>query len=176
MISPYGTEGPAGSGAGATLGVSGSGYGTSSGSILAITDRSQMISPPLRSAKPDLYYVEPYVLPGNVDGPESPHFGRGGWTWYTGAAGWNYRVALNYILGVRPVVDGLIIDPVIPKAWDGFKMKRFFRNAFYEISVKNPNHVSCGVRFIKVNGKKIDGLLIPPQKEKGTHRVEVALG
>ncbi len=133
-------------------------------------------NPPDRGLNPDLYYGEPYVMPGNVDGPESPHFGRGAWTWYTGSAGWSFRITLNYILGVQPVPEGLKINPVIPKEWSGFKMKRLFRGATYEITVKNPNYVSSGVKQIKFNGAKIEGNIIPTQKGKGFHKVEVLLG
>ncbi len=136
----------------------------------------QSFSPAIRGKDADSYYGEPYVLPGNVDGPESPHPGRAAWTWYTGAAGWNYRVALNYVLGVQPSVKGLKINPVIPRKWDGFRMRRLFRGATYDIKVKNPDGVSSGVRVLKVNGKKIDGNVIPPQKGKGPHVVEVVLG
>jgi cellobiose phosphorylase len=99
-------------------------------------DMYKKIIPPNRSINPNLYKVEPYVMPGNVDGPGSTHFGRGGWTWYTGSATWMFRVITEWILGVRPGKDGLIIDPCIPKQWRGFKMKRLFRGKKYEIAVK----------------------------------------
>jgi len=133
-------------------------------------------NPPNRGLQPDKYYGEPYVTPGNVDGPESPHFGRGAWTWYTGSAAWSFRVVLDYLLGVHAVEAGLEINPAIPKEWKGYKVKRFFRGAEYDIVVKNPNKVSSGVKSIKVNGQKIDGWVIPPQKGKGPHQVTVVLG
>ena len=67
---------------------------------------------------PDRYFAEPYVLPGNVDGPDSPHHGRGAWTWYTGSAAWLHRVVAEWVLGVRPEFDGLRIDPCLPPGWD----------------------------------------------------------
>ena len=67
---------------------------------------------------PDRYFAEPYVLPGNVDGPDSPHHGRGAWTWYTGSAAWLHRVVAEWVLGVRPEWDGLRIDPCLPPGWD----------------------------------------------------------
>lgn len=136
----------------------------------------QSFMPILRGLNPELYYTEPYVLPGNVDGPESPHFGRGGWTWYTGAAGWYFRVALNYMLGIQPSVEGLHINPSIPSKWNGFKVKRLFRGATYEITVENPRHVSHGVKSVTVNGKKIEGNILKPLKGKGPHQVKVVLG
>jgi cellobiose phosphorylase len=92
--------------------------------------------PPNRGTNPDLYRAEPYVMPGNIEGPGSANFGRGGWTWYTGSAAWMVRVITEWILGVRPGKDSLIVDPCIPKKWRGFKMKRLFRGKKYEIVVK----------------------------------------
>ena len=132
--------------------------------------------PILRGQEPDLYYAEPYVLPGNVDGPESPHFGRGGWTWYTGAAGWYFRVALDYILGIHATINGLEINPCIPSKWDRYKVKRLFRGKVYEIVVQNPRHVSTGVKKIEVNGKPISGNVIKPLSSKGPHQIRVTLG
>ena len=133
-------------------------------------------NPVVRGLDPDRYFVEPYVTPGNVDGPDSPNFGRGGWTWYTGSAAWYAVVALNWILGVRPTRDGLLLDPVIPKKWPGFKVKRLFRGAVYEITVENPRRVSCGVKKVTINGKAQEGNLIKPLKSKGPHQVKVVLG
>jgi cellobiose phosphorylase len=69
------------------------------------------VSPPLRSADADAYAAEPYVTPGNVDGPLSDTPGRAGWTWYTGSAAWLHRVAVEWVLGVRATWEGLRIDP-----------------------------------------------------------------
>lgn len=132
--------------------------------------------PILRGAEPDLYYAEPYVMPGNVDGPESPHPGRGGWTWYTGTASWYFRIALNWILGIDPTVEGLRINPCIPKKWDGFKVKRLFRGTTYEITVENPKHVSTGVKKITVDGRPIDGNMIRPLNRRTMHKVHVIMG
>ncbi|MBI1883475.1 MAG: glycosyl transferase family 36 [Chlamydiae bacterium] len=136
----------------------------------------QRISPIYRGNKPDLYWSEPYVLPGNVDGPESPHYGRGGWSWYTGSAAWYYRITTEWILGIRPDYDGLVIDPCILKEWDGFKMIRRFRGDLYEIEVKNPKHVSSGVKEVRVDGQAIEGNKVRPFGDGGIHRVEVILG
>ena len=133
-------------------------------------------NPAQRGLNPDLYYVEPYVTPGNVDGPDSPHFGRGGWTWYTGSAAWYAVVILNWFLGIRPIREGLLIDPVIPKKWPGFKVKRLFRGATYKIEVKNPKGTGQGVRELIVDGKKQSSNLIPAFRDGKTHEVLVALG
>lgn len=136
----------------------------------------QSYSPPLRGLEPERYFVEPYVTPGNVDGPESPHEGRGGWTWYTGSAQWCYTVAMNWILGVRPVQEGLLIDPVIPKSWPGFRMRRKFRGAVYEIEVKNPSGANEGVKAVRVDGKPHASNVIPAFGDGLTHKVEIILG
>ena len=110
------------------------------------------LNPVNRGKKPDVYCAEPYVTAGNIEGPESPFYGRGGWTWYTGSAAWLFRVGLEWILGVRAAVDGLIVDPCIPAAWEGYTVRRLFRGAEYTINVRNPAHVECGVREFSVDG------------------------
>ena len=132
--------------------------------------------PIVRGLDPEKYYCEPYVTAGNVDGPDSPNFGRGSWTWYSGSAAWMFRVALNGILGIRPVYDGLIIDPSIPKKWGSFTVRRIFRGATYKIEVKNPKHVTHGVKEVWVDGKKIKGNLIKPHGDGNVHKVQVLLG
>ena len=113
--------------------------------------------PVYRGMQPDLYEVEPYVVPGNVDGPQSPHFGRGGWTWYTGAAAWMFRIATEWILGVRPTWDGLSVAPCLPPEWKEFRMRRRFRGADYDIEAK----VASGPLRVSVDGRDLDGNVLP---------------
>jgi cellobiose phosphorylase len=134
------------------------------------------ICPPNRSADIDRYRAEPYVTPGNVDGPSSEYYGRGGWTWYTGSAQWLHRVATHWILGIRPEENGLRIDPHIPAHWDGFRVRRRFRNAVYLINVKNPHHVHSGVQAISVDGRPLAGPVVPAFGDGQTHTVEVVMG
>ncbi len=134
------------------------------------------ICPPNRSADIDTYKAEPYVTPGNVDGPQSEFFGRGGWTWYTGSAQWLHCVATHWILGIRPEEDGLRVDPAIPAHWPGFKVTRRFRGAVYHIEVKNPHHVHQGIRSITVDGRPLEGQVIPVFGDGQTHSVEVVMG
>ena len=134
------------------------------------------ICPPNRSADIDTYKAEPYVTPGNVDGPLSEYYGRGGWTWYTGSSQWLHRVATHWILGIRPQEDGLLVDPSIPAHWAGFKVKRTFRHAIYEIDVKNPAQVSRGVKSVTVDGKSIEGNILPVFHDGQIHLVEVIMG
>jgi cellobiose phosphorylase len=134
------------------------------------------ICPPNRSQDIETYKAEPYVTPGNIDGPLSEYYGRGGWTWYTGSSQWLHRVATHWILGIRPQLDGLLIDPAIPAHWDGFKVTRKFRNATYEIAVQNPDHVSRGVHSIFVDGNLIEGQLMPSFADGKNHVVKVIMG
>ncbi|MBP7692214.1 MAG: glycosyl transferase family 36, partial [Anaerolineales bacterium] len=134
------------------------------------------ICPPNRSADIDTYKAEPYVTPGNVDGPLSEYYGRGGWTWYTGSAQWLHRMATHWILGLRPQADGLLVDPAIPAEWPGFTVTRKFRNAVYRIVVKNPARVSRGVRTVLVDGRPVAGQVLPVLGDGQTHAVEIVMG
>jgi cellobiose phosphorylase len=133
------------------------------------------ISPILNGLDPDLWSAEPYVTPGNIDGPDSPNYGRAGWTWYTGSASWYQKVTVDWILGVRAVDEGLLIDPVIPAEWVGFTIKRLYRGCSYEIEVVNPNHVSSGVISVEVDGKPQEANIIKPVAKKSVI-VKVTLG
>ncbi len=134
------------------------------------------ICPPNRSADIETYKAEPYVTAGNSDGPQSPYYGRGGWTWYTGSAQWLHRVATHWILGIRPQEDGLLVDPSIPAHWPGFKVTRRFRGATYAIEVENPEHVSRGVVSVTVDGRPHPDNLLPVFADGDVHRVKVVLG
>jgi len=111
------------------------------------------ICPVYNGLDPIKYAAEPYVTPGNIDGPDSPNYGMGGWTWYTGSASWFQKVIVDWILGVRADENGLIIDPHIPKEWKSFKVKRTFRGCVYNIEIVNPGKASSGVKKIEVDGK-----------------------
>jgi cellobiose phosphorylase len=82
----------------------------------------------------------------------------------------------QYILGIRPDYDGLIVDPVIPKSWDGFSVKRKFRGAELQITVKNPGHVNRGVKELVLNGEVLKGNIIPAAGLKKNNQVGVLLG
>jgi cyclic beta-1,2-glucan synthetase len=125
------------------------------------------------------YKVEPYVLAADVYSVP-PHVGRGGWTWYTGSAGWLYRAGIESILGLRLHGEALLIDPCIPTAWPGFDMTLRRRGAIYEISVRNPGSVSRGVV-----AAELDGVAQPVAQGKArvrlsedhdTHLILVTLG
>jgi cellobiose phosphorylase len=81
-----------------------------------------------------------------------------------------------YMLGIRPVLNGLLVDPRIPSEWKGFKLTRHFRGAQYMIEVSNPKGLNMGVKSMLVDGNKIDANVIPSFGDGKTHRVEVGLG
>jgi len=118
------------------------------------------INPIYNGLNPDRYFAEPYVTPGNIDGPASPNYGRGGWTWYTGSAAWLFRMTLDNILGVQADYKGLIIDPCLPVAWKEVKINRLFRGTNYSIKIINSRSSDKRERGIYVDGKKIKGNLI----------------
>lgn len=128
-----------------------------------------------RGQDPEMYRVEPYVYAEFVYGPEHPEFGRGSFTWATGSASWFWRACLDHILGVQPVLQGLKIDPCIPKDWRQVELTRKFRGAEYHIRIQNPLRVCKGVDRILVDGIRIAGKVIQPFNS-GVHFVEVVLG
>jgi cellobiose phosphorylase len=111
-----------------------------------------------------------------VHGPDSVTFGQGEFSWMTGTAAWMWKVCLEWILGVRPQLDGLLIDPCIPSAWDRFTVKRHFRDAVYNFTVENPDHVGKGVKQATIDGRDHPTNLIPPFRDGKTHDVHVIMG
>ncbi|MCK9516076.1 MAG: hypothetical protein WCZ18_08655 [Ottowia sp.] len=122
------------------------------------------------------WQVEPYVACADVY-TAAGHLGRGGWTWYTGTAGWLYRAALESLLGLHVCGDTLRIAPCIARDWPGFSVDLRWRSARYQIHVANPAHVCSGVRELRVDGsKQVRGEPILLQDDGGTHQVQVTLG
>jgi cyclic beta-1,2-glucan synthetase len=122
------------------------------------------------------YKVEPYVVAGDVYS-EYPHVGRGGWTWYTGSAGWLYRAGLEWILGFRVRGQMLSIDPCIPRNWPGYSIRFRYHSATYKITLENPLRLSRGIASISVDGKKLAGGASIPLADDGVeHLVLVVLG
>jgi len=129
-----------------------------------------------RGRQPQLYKAEPYVYSEFINGPESPFYGEAAFSWMTGTASWMWKVCLDWILGVRAEIRGLLIDPCVPPEWDGFKVVRRFRKATYEIEVTNPNHVSQGIAELWVNGERYYSHLLPVFPSGTTHRIRVVMG
>jgi cyclic beta-1,2-glucan synthetase len=122
------------------------------------------------------YKVEPYVVAGDIYA-EPPHVGRGGWTWYTGSAGWLYRTGIEWILGFR--VRGMIlnIDPCIPRNWPGYSIDFRYHSAIYKIKVENPSNVARGVALTELDGTLLPGSASIPLADDGAvHTIRIVLG
>ena len=124
----------------------------------------------------DLHRTEPYVYAQMIAGKDASRHGEAKNSWLTGTAAWNFVAISQYILGIIPEYAGLKIDPCIPEAWQGFSVTRKFRNNTYNITIKNPNGVSKGVKSVIVDGTKINGNLLPVFEKDRTHEVEIIMG
>jgi cyclic beta-1,2-glucan synthetase len=143
-----------------------------------------MINPVNHARTPEdvqRYKVEPYVVTADIYSV-SPHEGRGGWSWYTGSAGWMYRVALESILGLR--LDGgdiLVLNPCIPADWPRYTLHyRPDEDTHYEIIVENPDGVERGVTSVEIDGQPVphdEGpARIPLAHDGQKHTVQVMMG
>ncbi len=122
------------------------------------------------------YRVEPYVIAGDVYAV-SPHVGRGGWTWYSGSAGWIYRAGLEWILGFRVRGTILSIDPCIPRSWPSYSIHFRYHSAAYQVRVDNPSGVSRGVASASLDGVALaDRANIPLMDDGASHQVLIVLG
>ena len=124
----------------------------------------------------DRYKSEPYIYPEYVRGRGGEGFGQGGHTWLTGTAPTMHQSLIEWVFGIQADFDGLVINPAISKEWKEFSVKRNFRGATYDITIKNPNGVETGVKSITLDGKSIEGNTLPPIGDGKVHKVEVILG
>lgn len=118
--------------------------------------------------------AEPYSYCQFIMGKDHSAYGRARHPFMTGSGGWAYFSATRYILGIHPEMEELVIDPCIPGEWDGFTAVREWRNAKFEIIVKNPDHVMKGIRKCFLDGKEVTNIL--PQEAGSTHTVEIIMG
>ena len=121
------------------------------------------------------YRAEPYVVAADVYSRQ-PHTGRGGWTWYTGSAGWMYRVGTEAILGITLERGALRINPCIPRSWPQFEARLRTPHAELQIVVENPGGVCRGVASIELDGVAQEGQAIKLEGLTGPHAVRVVLG
>ena len=124
------------------------------------------------------YKVEPYVVAADVYSV-APHVGRGGWTWYTGSAGWMYRAGLEAILGFRVQGTSLLLTPCIPEIWPRFEIVFKYRSARYEILIENPTGVSGGVAHAELDGEPLPSApesRIPLVDDGNIHSLRLVLG
>ncbi len=134
------------------------------------------INPAAKNGHIDEFECEPYVYPQNILSDEHPQFGAARNSWLSGTASWMYQAGTQYILGILPVFGGLQINPCIPAKWPGFRVTREFRGAVYQIEVENPNHVCKGVKSVQIDGKEIEGNIVPTFEDGKIHQVKVVLG
>lgn len=125
----------------------------------------------------EIHRTEPYVYSQMIAGKDAPNFGEAKNSWLTGTAAWTFLNVSQYILGIRPEYDGLVIDPCIPSSLEGFEVKRDFRGVTYHITVKNPAHVEKGLKALSVNGVTLEGNQIPVSMVTGKEvTVEAVMG
>jgi cyclic beta-1,2-glucan synthetase len=138
----------------------------------------RILNPILHAQDPEgveRYRVEPYVLAGDVYG-SSPHAGRGGWTWYTGSAGWYYQTILESILGFCHRGDHLSFQPCVSPEWSDFEITYRFRSTTYAIAVENPTGAESGVVAVWLDDQIQLGNSISLTDDNRTHHVRVVVG
>ena len=124
----------------------------------------------------EIHRTEPYVYSQMVAGRDAKFHGEAKNSWLTGTAAWTFVNVSQYILGVYPTHNGLSIDPCVPKDFGDFELTRKFREGTYNIKVQNPDKVEKGIKSITVDGKAIDGCVIPYVKGRETYDVVVTMG
>ena len=121
----------------------------------------------------ELYRVEPYVYSQFIFGPDHPRYGRASHSWLTGKAVWVFRAFIDWILGIKPTYQGLLIDPCLPTKWSGYEAERVFRGVKYEIKVIKPKEISRGVLRIILDKEELDSNILPIFEDGSTHQVEI---
>jgi cellobiose phosphorylase len=149
---------------------------TMTGNGVRAWDYYKKICPSYLEQISDLHKTEPYVYAQMIAGKDAFRPGEAKNSWLTGTASWNFYAITQYILGIRPDYDGLVIDPCIPDDWQGFKVTRQFRGATYHIRVTSPNGKMKGVKEIVVDGITLPSNLIPRHSDSKEHDVKVILG
>jgi len=134
------------------------------------------INPSNREEMSEVHRCEPYVYAQMIAGREAPTYGEAKNSWLTGTAAWNYVAITQWILGIRPGLDGLHIDPCIPPEWDGFSAERTYQGSRLHITVHNPEHVSWGVVRLEKDGIPVEGNVIRVDAESKEHQVEAWMG
>jgi cellobiose phosphorylase len=133
------------------------------------------ICPSYTEDRSDLHKVEPYVYAQMIAGKDAFRPGEAKNSWLTGTAAWNFYTISQYILGIKPTYNGLLINPCISPEWDGYQVTRKFRGATYHITVKNPHNRMKGVSVMKLNGVPVSTNMIPLQATGSSCEVEVIL-
>jgi len=131
--------------------------------------------PAAQNKKAEVREIEPYVVCQSTHSKESPKHGVSRIPWLSGSATWTYYAITQYVLGIRPELQGLRIDPCIPSKWKFFAVRRLFRGKVLDIRVENPSGVQKGVKSVMLNGEVLGGNLIPAEKMKEQNEVVVTM-
>jgi cyclic beta-1,2-glucan synthetase len=137
-----------------------------------------MLNPINHARTPDdveRYRTEPYTMAADVYAHPA-HVGRGGWTWYTGSAGWMYQSAVESLLGLRRHGDTVSVDPCIPTVWPQYSVEWTLRGTRYCFTISNPEHRCQGVASAELDGLEVDANAIPLKVDGGVHHVTITLG
>jgi cellobiose phosphorylase len=138
-------------------------------------DYYSRITPSFLEDISDLHKTEPYVYSQMIAGKDAFRPGEAKNSWLTGTAAWCYLAVTQYILGIRPDYDGLLIDPCIPPEWGGFTVRRLFRGAVYNIEIINPEHKTRGVWEMTVDGRKVESFIVPLFPAGTEHNIKVTM-
>jgi cellobiose phosphorylase len=148
------------------------GQGDRAGELFAMLNPVYHADTPEKARR---YMVEPYGIAADIYS-QPPHTGMGGWTGYTGSAGWMYRLGIEAILGLTRLGNKLKIDPCIPADWPSFQLTYRFGSTSYGVSVENPEKVNRGVRQVVFNGIPLPDNSIPLTDDGRQHEVRVVMG
>ena len=132
--------------------------------------------PAAQNDRAEIREIEPYVYCQSTHAPTSRKYGRSRVPWLSGTASWAHYTATQHLLGLRPEIDGLRIDPCIPKSWPGFTARRVFRGRTLHIEVRNAAGVARGVKSLTVDGRPVAGSLVPAKLLKDGVRIVAELG
>lgn len=133
----------------------------------------KMLPTTRHEADPDLYRIEPYVACQFIYAPESGRPGEGSHSWATGTAAWTLLVVWENMFGVRPEIDGLLIDPCLPSDWEKVQMTRLYHGSHYEITIEKPKGITRGRVEVQLDGAVLPTNLLPSPIKPGHHQVHV---
>ncbi|MFI7547897.1 GH36-type glycosyl hydrolase domain-containing protein [Actinoplanes sp. NPDC049599] len=138
-------------------------------------DYYRRLNPSVREEISDVHRCEPYVYAQMIAGRDAPTHGEAKNSWLSGTAAWNFVAITQWILGIRPELTGLRIDPVLPAEWPGFQATRNFRGATYEITVRKAAGATGRVTGLLVDGERVEGTIVPPAPGGAVVRVEAVI-
>jgi cellobiose phosphorylase len=132
--------------------------------------------PAAYNTKAEVRQIEPYAHCQSTHSPFSKQYGVSRIPWLSGTVAWSYFTATQHILGIRPDYSGLVIDPCVPSAWAEWKVTREFRGCIFQISFSNPDHVCKGLKQLLLNGKPVQGNLLPANLFQKENQVTAVMG